>query len=149
MPYSGDPSDSPQDAIRFLLGDIDNADLLLEDNEVTYLYDEAGDVFRAAADGAERIAAKLAREIDTTAEGNNYRGSQLFAHYNELAVKLRAIADRELRRGVKPYVGGISHNERKKDDADADLIKSYFRSHEHDYPGSGQGGGSHNLRSDT
>lgn len=134
------PSDSPKDAVRFLVGDIDDNDILLQDEDINFLLEEEDNVYYAAAEAAERIAAKFAREIDATAEGQNYRGSQLFSHYKELAERLRYLARRQNAKGAEPYAGGLSHHEREMDDADPDLVRSAFRSHKHDYPGSGQGG---------
>ena len=45
--YSGDPTDSDRDAVRFEVGDTDENDRLLSDGEVTYcLNGRAGDLSR-------------------------------------------------------------------------------------------------------
>lgn len=76
--------------VRFLIGDTDNADLILRDEEVTYcLSVENDDIFFAAARACETIAARFARDV-------NYRFSTMwqdagdaFDHYMGLAERLR------------------------------------------------------------
>jgi hypothetical protein len=48
MPYSGDPTTSDSDLVRFLIGDT-NDDELLNDNEIEYCLTRASDVARTAA----------------------------------------------------------------------------------------------------
>lgn len=40
--YSGNPADSPLDECRFLLGDTNEAEPILQDEEIEYIIDQAG-----------------------------------------------------------------------------------------------------------
>ena len=58
MGYNGHPLTDPRDAVRHTVGDKDNSDLLLTDEEIDYHLNQSdGEVLLAAADCAEAIAA--------------------------------------------------------------------------------------------
>lgn len=136
--YSNDPSSSPKDAVRFLVGDIDTDDQLIGDEEINYIVEEFDDVYTAAGSVAETLAAKFAREVTHSGDGLSYSGNQLYQHYTDLAERLRRLAARRRRSGAGPYVGGISHRERELADMDSDKIPTSFRSRMHDHPGKGE-----------
>lgn len=115
MPYSGDPSASDIDAVRFFAQDTGTAPLL-SDPEVQYLIDLAGvDATVAprfiAAQAAELIAARYAGEVSITADGVTYSGDQLQTKYTQLAQNLRDAERRERVNGAFPYVGGVLRGE--------------------------------------
>lgn len=62
--YSGDPSNSSKDAVRFMIGDTDSTDPLLQDEEITYLVTIHAAVGMAAVGAARAIAARFSREGD-------------------------------------------------------------------------------------
>jgi len=130
-----DPTASDKDAVRFLVGDTDDADPLISDEEIGFFLEEWPDSnYHAAAETAESIAARFAREVNQSADGLSWSGDSLSQKYYELADRLRRMAARKRRSGFAPYAGGLSKNERKLDDADDDLEKGHFRSHMHDNP---------------
>lgn len=134
--YSGDPTSSDKDAVRFLVGDTDEDDKLVTDDEIEWFLTEFPESpYHAAAEVAESIAAKFAREVTHSGDGLSYAAEQLQQNYAELAERLRRQARRRRRSGMGPYVGGISRRERELADADKDKIPSAFRSEMHDYPG--------------
>lgn len=93
MPYSGDPSSSPADALRFALGDT-GAVPILTDGEVSYLLANASGVVEAAAlEGVEAILAKFAQDTDYTAGRVSRSLSQRVAGYEKLRAQLRAKRD--------------------------------------------------------
>lgn len=126
------PSDSEKDAVRFLLGDTDPDDELIQDEEINFLLDERQDRYHAAADAAEQIAGRFTREVNQSADGLSWSGSSLSQQFFELATKLRAQGRRARRSGFAPYAGGLSKHEREMDNADQDLYKGHFSSHMHD-----------------
>jgi len=133
--YSGNPSDSEKDAVRFLVGDTDINDQLVTDEEIAYYISEfPQSSYHAAAEVADSIAAKFAREVSHSGDGLSYSAEQLQSNYADLAARLRRQAGRRFR-GAGPYVGGISRRERELADTDSDKIPSSFRSEMHDYPG--------------
>jgi hypothetical protein len=62
--YSGTPSASPRDAIRFLLNDTDSTDVLLTDEEISYLISTWSNTYESARAGAEVIASRFTRDAD-------------------------------------------------------------------------------------
>lgn len=62
--YSGDPSDSALDEIRFLIGDTDTNDQLLSNEEITYLYNSYGDAYAAAVACVVSLIAKASRSVE-------------------------------------------------------------------------------------
>lgn len=62
--YTGDPSSSERDAVRFLVADTDSTDPLISDEEITYLLSLYTEPPHAAVGAARAIAAKFSREAD-------------------------------------------------------------------------------------
>lgn len=90
--YSGNPSDSDKDAIRFLIGDTDADEHFLEDEEITYLASMwvlSHSVYWAAAHAADAIAARFAREVTVNSDSQTVSTSELQGKYQELAMRLR------------------------------------------------------------
>jgi hypothetical protein len=112
--YSGDPSTSNLDAVRFLIGDTDPNYYFLNDAEINYLLstsastssDNQPDVPSVAGAAAETIAANLSREISYSADGVSVSGDTLASKYFEVAEKIRTLARRTDVVGA-PDVGGI------------------------------------------
>jgi hypothetical protein len=98
--YSGDPSDSDLDAIRFYVQDTDTADALIQDEEIQFLIDTwyplSNSLIYIAAVTAEVIASKFAREVSSSADGVSVSSDQLQAKYQSLAEQLRDQYTREV-----------------------------------------------------
>lgn len=68
--YTYDPTNVPNDAVRFTLQDTDEDDVLLWDEEITYILSQSdGNTTRAAIRGARAIMAKFARLADREQAG--------------------------------------------------------------------------------
>lgn len=91
--YSGDPSQSDIDAIRFLIQDTVSSDAFLTDEEIQYLYDTWYPVYKSnimvAAVAAETVAAKFAREVSISADGVSVGANELQNKFAQLALNLR------------------------------------------------------------
>lgn len=91
--WSGDPSASDLDEVRFHLQDTDETDQLLSDEEINFTIDRWTDVVGtnvwAAAMCAETLAARFAREVSVSADGVSVAVEQLQQKYNDLALSLR------------------------------------------------------------
>lgn len=92
--YSGDPSTSTRNYVRFLLNDTDSTDALFSDEELTYVISEwGGDAYDAARECAEILIARFARLADSTSKSvgdisvSESYGSKI-AHYQQLANSL-------------------------------------------------------------
>lgn len=69
--YTGDPANSDRDAIRFLIGDTDASDPLLDDAEIDYLHAAAGaSVYQGAHDACHALAAKFTRMATSKSVGD-------------------------------------------------------------------------------
>lgn len=92
--YSGDPSTSDKDAVRFLLGDTNDADQQLQDEEIAWLLLQHTNPFLAGALGAERIASKYARLTSKSVGGLSISYGDRQSQYSNLAAALREEAER-------------------------------------------------------
>jgi hypothetical protein len=92
--YSGDPSTSPRNYVRFLINDTISTDALFSDEEINYVITEwSGDEYEAARELAEILIARFARLADSTSKSvgdisvsESY--SSKITHYKELADSL-------------------------------------------------------------
>ncbi len=110
------------DKIRTWVGDTNEADPLLTDNELEYALAEGGTIKGAAALAAEWISAKFARQADKSVGDLSISYSQRAQQYAALAVRLRG----RTARVVLPYFGGISQSAKDAREADTDRVKPAF-----------------------
>ena len=91
--YSGDPSASDLDEVRFMLQDTDTTDQLMPDEEIQFVIDKwagvVGSNIWAAAICAETLAAKFAREVSVSGDGVSVAVQDLQDKYDRLAASLR------------------------------------------------------------
>jgi hypothetical protein len=111
MPYQGDPSGNPIDAVRYELGDTGTPELL-NDSEIQYEITRqaplnGADPLLVAASCAESIASRYAGEVSITSDGVSYSGDQLQQKYTALAQALRQRYDYNRGQNVTPVAGGI------------------------------------------
>lgn len=94
--YSADPSASPKDAVRFLCQDTDMTPgiVRLADEEINWMLTQNSDVFLAAAQCADEIAAYWARIQNTRIGPLNIQRGQAVVFYQAVAEKLRETANR-------------------------------------------------------
>ncbi len=91
--YSGDPSSSPLEEIRFYIQDTDYANPYMTDEELQFLYDTWYPLYKSnvyvAYVAANSLAALFAREVSYSADGVSVSGDQLQGKYKDLAAGLR------------------------------------------------------------
>ena len=115
--YNFDPSASPLDEVRFLIGDT-NADApQLQDEEIQYNLARvcgsnplAGGNLLAAAYCVDALAAKYSRAVDKSVGTLRLSYGMRVKQYQDLARQLRTRATLGM---VKPYVGGVSLSDKK------------------------------------
>jgi hypothetical protein len=96
--YSGDPSSSAKDEIRFLVGDTDENIPEVSDEEIAYIVTMHADPgvgygnYTAAAVLAQAIAAKYAKKADKSVGGLSIQYKQKYDNYVALAETLRGYA---------------------------------------------------------
>lgn len=113
--YSGDPSSSDLDALRFLIGDTDTSDQQFSDEELNYLLDQTDDnVVAAALLAIDRLLIKYSRTPDQKTGDIDIKYSQRV----EQLTKARASITAGL--APVPYAGGISVSDMEsvRDDTD-------------------------------
>lgn len=120
--YTGDPSSSDKDTVRFLIGDTDTSSEQLSDEEIAYLITEHGSAQAAAIAGCEALQAKYARQADQKTGDISISYSQLSKHYQQLATTIR----NRLSILATPYAGGISYADRETDNTDTDRVDPAF-----------------------
>lgn len=121
--YSGNPGNSLQDQVRFLIGDTDPRRPLLYDGEIIWLLTDAGMApLSAAIRGVETIIAKLARSRDESVGSVSIRFSQELAGYEKL---MQTLTRRLAKKGI-PYAGGISRSDKLAQVADSDRVPPSF-----------------------
>jgi hypothetical protein len=98
--YTGDPTDSQVNSVRFYIQDTVSTDVLLQDEEIQFLITQwfplSNSLIYVAAVCAEIVASKFAREISTSADGVSVGAEALQQKYQTLAEQLRKQYIREV-----------------------------------------------------
>lgn len=127
--YSGDPSSSSRDAIRFMIGDTDTTDQLLSNEEINYVLVEQGTLHRSAAECAFAISAKFARLMSRSIGGLSADFSAKHRQYEELGKRL--VREDELS-PVSPFISGFSRSAKEAEELDTDRETTFSRKGIHD-----------------
>lgn len=122
--YSGDPSTSAKDAIRFLMGDILPKDPLVNDNEITYAYTAKGSTYGAAAMLCRSLSSQYARLVDTVDRELRTSYSTKSANFLRMAIQFEQQAS--IASGAIPYAGGISVADKNAQVSDTDRVAPQF-----------------------
>ena len=130
--YGGDPSANARDAIRFLIGDTDTNDQLLNDDEIAWVNNEVTGSDTATTgmyDASYRccliIASKFSRMADKAVGDLRVDMSQKAKGYREQAAELKELAARE---GLvpTPYLGGMTISDKDIDRDNSDMVEPSF-----------------------
>lgn len=145
--YSGNPADSPSDAVRYEIQDILNTNFLLQDEEISYsILQESGtepsggysaaQILSAAAHCCETLVRRFSAQADTQVGTLRITYAKQAQNYLTMAQALRARAQ-----GMQgPYVGGLSRSEKQGILQDQDRVQPAFTRREFDSPWTGQQG---------
>lgn len=89
-----DPSSGDRDKVRFLIQDTDSTDPHLQDAEITFLLSTWGNIYAAAAYGAEAIATQYAHKTNYSRSIGDLSISESYAtsaaEFRELSKSLKA-----------------------------------------------------------
>ena len=130
--YGGDPSASALAAIRFLTGDTDTNDQLINDEEIAWTNNQVTGADTATTALYEvsyrvmvAIASKFSRLADQSVGDLKVDMYQKATNAREQAKLLYAQASRE---GTTPtpYAGGISVSDKEIDEDNSDIVQPYF-----------------------
>jgi hypothetical protein len=134
--YSGDPSTSTKDEVRFLSGNTDTNRQLVSDEEVLYAISQYSNTRLAAALVLRALAAKFSRETD-------YREGDIAVSDSKQAEAFRKMADELDPGGITtaaallalPSFGGLSKAEKDTLDSNTDAVQPSFYRGMNDIPG--------------
>lgn len=128
--YSGNPKDSKLMEVRFILGDTNEDEFFLTDEEILFLLDEANEnVMKASAKGAKSIYSTFAKGVDYRLGDFSENLSQRAGAYKELYKELEWKANMF----VAPFAGGISKAQKKVQEKDSDRVEPSFKKGLFDY----------------
>lgn len=128
--YSGDPSDSNRDEVRFLIQDTDSSDPLFQDAEIDFLITDEGSPLKAAMRGAETLMAKFSGLCDE----NVGRVRVAFGQKSEAYMRLCAKFRRRLAiRDAEPFAGALRESQKDSQELDQDRVPPIFTRDKHDF----------------
>lgn len=134
--YSGDPSSSNKDAVRFLIGDTEPLDPILQDEEILWLLSEYGSPIKASYHAALTAAGKYARLVTQEAGRIKVKAEGKYLQYKDLADQLRADIKSGLSvKSLSVFAGGISVSDVDKRNNDPDRVQPPFKIGEDNYNG--------------
>jgi hypothetical protein len=142
--YSGNPSSSDHDAVRFLVGDTDSSQPKVSDEEIGWLLTQWSDVYQAAAAVADHMAATAASWMSFNADGVGMTLDQMQNKYMQLADALRGQGRRANR--VAPYAGGVDQGDHYANSNDTSVQPLNFAVGMHDDMDEGSTYGGFDLR---
>jgi len=103
--YSGNPANSAKDAVRFEIGDTDQTDPLLQDEEINYFLAQYNNfVLNTAIRCLEAIMAKFSRMVNEAVGGVRIDFTD---RIKNMDLMKRAIIQRLATESATPYAGGI------------------------------------------
>jgi len=127
MAWSYDPNlSSTRDQVRFLVGDTDTNDQLVQNEEITFALLDNPNIYRAAATVARAIAARLAREVTLVGSpgGIELDAQKQSQRFTDLAKELELKA--KTSGAVRMFAGGISKSDKDARASDGDRVQGAF-----------------------
>lgn len=132
--YSGDPSDSDRDNVRFTTGDTISTDVLLTDEELDSILATNTSVKGASVVAVRRIIAIVARQVTKAVGDLKMNLSDRIKNYKILLSELqRSLV---LSTGG-PVAGGLSASRKETVEEDTDRVIPDFEKGQFDHPGTG------------
>lgn len=125
--YSGNPGYSAKDQVRFLIGDTDSTDPLLQDAEITWVLSQYNNApMNAAIRCCEAIIAKFSRLANEAVGQVRIDFSQKAQAYTKMLTMLKTRLATE---DASPYAGGISVSDKQAQTQNTDRVRPDFRKH--------------------
>lgn len=125
--YSGDPSQSAKDQVRFYIGDTEEHDPLLQDGEIEFVLAQYNNVtINASIKCTETIMAKWARQVNEQVGQVRIDFSDRIKNMNLLKTALIARLATE---DITPFAGGISKSSVRTVAQNGDRVPPDFTKH--------------------
>jgi hypothetical protein len=98
--YSGDPTTSTRNKVRFLINDVDSGDVLFTDEELDYLITEwGGNVYEISRAACETLVSRFVRLSDSTSK--SVGDISVSESYTAKAQQYKELANSFLARGMR------------------------------------------------
>ena len=124
--YNG-PGVSPKDEVRFLIGDTDAKDVLLQDGEIIWVLNRYNNApMNAAIRCCETLIAKFSRMSDEDVGPVKIKFSQKAEAYRKLLVELR---NRLATEDTQWIAGGVLRTDELVNNSNPSIVKPDFRKH--------------------
>lgn len=124
--YSGDPSISNKDQVRFLVGDTDSSEPLATDEEIEFALTQNSNVYAAAAFIADGISTYFMRCADSEEIGPvKVAYTSRVQFYSKRAADLLSKVGQYAQLTI--YGGGIDIGDKTATDSDTSLVAPNFR----------------------
>jgi len=123
--YTGNPLSSTKDEVRYLVGDTDRDDQLVQDEEIAYALSVEGSTLRAAVRVARSIAARYARIVEKQVGDLKIKSGEKYKNYLEIMKSLENEAAGSIP-GASPFAGGISKAQKETLESDSDRVEPSF-----------------------
>lgn len=131
--YSGDPAASDLDAVRWLVGDTNSSDQLVQDEEIAYALANYGGPVHAAAVVCEQISGQFSREAVSKKVGSlSINFGAKAKEYANRCKQLRRLIATDL---TEIFAGGLSISEKETLASDTDAVQPSFAKGQDDHPG--------------
>lgn len=125
--YSFNPGYSAKDQVRFLIGDTDSKDPLLQDEEILWVLTQYNNSpMNAAIRCCESIVAKFSRLANESVGQVRIDFKQKAEGYTKMMTILKGRLATE---DAAPYAGGISVSDKQANVQNTDRVKPDFRKH--------------------
>jgi hypothetical protein len=133
MSWTYDPSDmdSALNRVRLRIGDVNESDPQMQDEEIQLFIDATSTDEDAAYSALTALAARYARESDKWVGDLKILKSQKFRAIKDLLANIEP-STRFI--GI-PSAGGIRYSQKEEIEGDSDLVTPSFRRNQFDYEG--------------
>ncbi len=128
--YSGDPASSDKDAVRFLIGDTDKKDPLVQDEEITATLVDNPNQAAAGAVILDALVAKASRFPTTRVGDISVSGKERSDAFAARAKELR----KKSRKGARIFFGGTVISTNRGFHQDHDKRQPQFQTGQDDNP---------------
>lgn len=129
--YSGDPSSSTLDAVRFGIGDTVAGDPIFTDAEITFAVTSEGSINEATIRLAKAAVAKFARLTSVSDDKIKKENQQKLEHFQAL---VKELVQNRGKRVTGIFAGGLSISGKKAVESDTDRNAPAFTRTMHDGP---------------
>jgi hypothetical protein len=121
--YSHNPSDSDKDAVRYLIGDTNSNDKLVDDNEILYLLEVEGSVRQAAIAALQNLIVLYSRYVDMSGDKKSSAHGQRITSF-EMALK--TLLEKQAMSGLSVFAGGLTKTGKEAQVLDPDRVAPVF-----------------------